>query len=168
MTVTFLNLVGDFENLDKTIAFHLESDWTETNIPVFENGTDEPDYRAQFDRSGPNAVLVNVVEDDYSNTDDEANSDTVHSVTTTVTITIVAESREMRYIMENEVNRILWEMSPNTNTRVNKSNDTESSHISYFEKSEVSFAQVDLPDDSTAYLQGSEGELKCVYYKFRS
>lgn len=171
MTVTYSHLAGTFENTDKVIAYNIEQNWTNGNtdstIPRFENGTDEPDYRAQFDRAFPNAVLVNTIDLDFTENDDEVNSDTVHSVKEEILVTIIAESRKMRVLMENEVNRILWELAPNTATRVVKS-DTTNSHIDRFEKSEISFSQIDIPNDQTFHLQGSEGSLFCVYYKFKA
>lgn len=171
MTVTYQHLVGSFENLDKTMAFHIGDDWDNTNTnsvtPIVENGTDEPDYEAQFDCGGANKILVNTIDRDFTLTDDEVNSDTVHSVREEIIITVIAESREMRILIENEINRILWELSPNSSTRLTKS-DSSNSHVDHFEKSEVSFAQIDLPDNEWAFMQGSEGSLFCIYYKFRS
>lgn len=168
MTVTFQHLVGDFENFDKTIAYHLELNWTDEIIPRFENGTDEPNHNAQFARTGPNAILVNVDEnntEDKSN--DEVNSDTIHAFEEKVVITIVAEDRLARKRFENEINRILWEISPNSVTRITKSDETNS-HLNRFKKSEITFKRIDLPDNRTAYLEGAEGVLTCVYYKFKT
>ena len=173
MAITFSHLVGTIEPIDKTLWYHITIEWDNSNTnsitPVFENGTDEPDYRAQFDRSGPNKILFNTLNKLTDNqAPDEVNSDTIHAVNEEIVITIVAESREVRYLFENEVNRILWELSPNSTTRLTKSGDVEDSHIDRFLKSEVQFNQIDLPDDNTAYLIGSEGILTCVYYKFKS
>ena len=167
MTVTFQNLAGTLENTDKTIEYNIELNWTYSIVPNFENGTDEPDYNAQFELTGPNAILVNTIERDYDNNDDEANSDTVHSVREKIAITIIAESRIARIGIEDEINRILWELNINSSNRLNKS-DATNSHIDRFLKSEVTFKQIELPGDNSQYLQGSEGFLTCVYYKFRS
>lgn len=171
MTVTFQHLVGEFENTDKVIAYNIENDWNADNTleikPNINNGTDEPDYNAQFDMSGPNAVLINTIERDLDINDDEVNSDTVHSVYETIAITIIAESRKMRIKIEDEVNRILWEHNINSSNRIIKS-DLSNSHIDHYEKSEVSFNQIELPDNNSQFLQGSEGFLTVVYYKFRS
>ena len=172
MTITFQHLVGTFEPVDKTIAFHIEADWdkdnTNDNVPTFENGTDEPDYNAQFDRSGPNTILVNTIENETEDLeDDEVNSDTIHKFEEQVVITIVAESRADRIRFENEINRILWEASPNAGTRLTKSDGTNS-HINRFKKSEVTFRRIELPDNDTLSLEGSEGILTIVYYKFKT
>lgn len=172
MVVTYQHLSGDWENTDKVIAWNLENSWDLENTnevtPMFQNGTDEPDYKAQFDLSGPNSIMVNTLERDYSITEDEVNSDTVHSVYEEIVITIVAESREMRIKLEDEVNRVLWELNVNSSNRVTKSDGISNSHIDHFEKSEVTFRQIDLDGDETQWLQGSEGILTVVYYKFRS
>lgn len=171
MVITFQHLVGDYENTDKVIAYHIENDWDNTNTnsvtPIVENGTDEPDYEAQFDCTGPNKVLVNTIDIDFTEDDDEVNSDTVHSAREEIVITIIAESRIMRRLIEIEVNRIIWELSPNSTIRLTKS-DSDNSHIDHFEKSEVSFSQIDLPDNEWNHMQGSEGELIVIYYKFKS
>ena len=67
MAVTFTNLVGARENLDKTIADLLSDNWTASNItgtitPYFANDTDEPDQLARPDGSFVDEVRVN-----YSN-----------------------------------------------------------------------------------------------------
>lgn len=167
MTVTFQHLVGAFENTDKVIAFNLEDAWTYSIVPGFNNGTDEPDYKAQFELAGPNVILVNTIERDLDRTDDEANSDTVHSVDERISITIVAESRKARIAFEDEINRIIWELNVNSANRLLKS-DGNTSHIDRFAKSEVTFVQIQLPGDESQNLQGSEGFLTCVYYKFRT
>ena len=171
MTVTWSHLSGTFEATDKVIAYRLETDWNNSNTssidPVFENGQDEPDYYAQFDRSGPNKILINTLEGDFTDNTNEVNSDTVHSVREEIIITIVAESKTVRGLFESEVNRILWEASPNSSTRIVKS-DAADSHIDHFEKSEVSFRRIELPDNETAYLEGSEGSLYCIYFKFKA
>ena len=167
MTVTFQHLVGSYENVDKTIAYNLSNDWTYSTTPTFENGTDEPDYKAQFDAVGPNSILVNTVERDLERTDDEVNSDTIHSVYEKIAITIVAESRLMRIALEDEVNRILWEHNLNSGNRLLKS-DSSNSHIDHYEKSEVTFVEIDVPGTESYNFSGSEGFLTVVYYKFRS
>ncbi len=172
MTVIFQHLVGDYENTDKVIAYNIDEDWVDSNTlsnkPRIENGTDEPDYKAQFELSGPNAVLINTIERDLDGSDDEANSDTVHSIYERIAITVVAESRIMRIKIEDEINRILWEHNLNSANRLLKSNGTQNSHIDRYEKSEVTFREIDLPGDNSQHLQGSEGFLTVVYYKYRT
>ena len=167
MTITFQHLVGNFENSDKVISYNLAVNWAYVYTPRFENGTDEPDYKAQFELSGPNAILVNTISRDVSRTDDEVNGDSVHSVDERIAITIIAESRIVRIGFEDEVNRILWELDANSVNRIVKS-DTTNSHIDHFEKSEVTFDEIELPGDESQTLQGSEGFLTAIYYKFRS
>ena len=171
MTVTYQHLSGTYENTDKVIFYNLKQSWNKTNtlnhIPGFENGTDQPDHNAQFENKAPNMVMVNTLERNYDENSDEVNSDTVHSIREEIVITIVAESRKMRILMEDEINRILWEQNINSVNRLNKS-DGSSSHIDHYEKSEVSFRQIDLTDNNSVHLQSSEGILTVIYYKFRS
>ena len=64
MAVTIRNLSGDRENLDKTLDYHLTEDWVSGNTnsitPDIENGTDDPDFLARQDYTGPNKIYINV------------------------------------------------------------------------------------------------------------
>src|SRR6056300_1224973 len=105
MTVTFTNLSGARENLDKTIADLLSDNWTASNItgtitPYFASDTDEPDQLARPDGSFVDEVRVN-----YSNRlkydgEFEVNGDDKHAWVCTCFIEIQAQSLQVLLDME--------------------------------------------------------------------
>ena len=171
MTVTFTNLSGTRENLDKTIATLLSDNWTASNIdcnvtPYFSSDTDEPDQLARPDGSFVSEVRVN-----YSNRlkydgDFEVNGDDKHAWVCTLFIEIQAESLQGLLDMEDEVHRILWENRPNGSTRLNKS-DGNASEVAFFEESEPEFERLE-PEGDDDQTPTSQAELKCVYFKIKT
>lgn len=171
MTVTFTNLSGARENLDKTIADLLSDNWTASNItgtitPYFASDTDEPDQLARPDGSFVDEVRVN-----YSNRlkydgEFEVNGDDKHAWVCTCFIEIQAQSLQVLLDMEDEVHRILWENRPNGSTRLNKS-DGNPSEVAFFEESEPEFERLE-PDDEVDQTPTSQAELKMVYYKIKT
>ena len=171
MTVTFTNLVGARENLDKTIADLLSDNWTASNItgtitPYFASDTDEPDQLARPDGSFVDEVRVN-----YSNRlkydgEFEVNGDDKHAWVCTCFIEIQAQSLQVLLDMEDEVHRILWENRPNGSTRLNKS-DGNPSEVAFFEESEPEFERLE-PDDQLDQTPTSQAELKMVYFKIKT
>jgi len=171
MTVTFTNLSGSRENLDKTIADLLSDNWTASNItgtitPYFASDTDEPDQLARPDGSFVDEVRVN-----YSNRlkydgEFEVNGDDKHAWVCTCFIEIQAQSLQVLLDMEDEVHRILWENRPNGSTRLNKS-DGNPSEVAFFEESEPEFERLE-PDDEVDQTPTSQAELKMVYFKIKT
>ena len=171
MAVTFTNLVGSRENLDKTIADLLSDNWTASNItgtitPYFASDTDEPDQLARPDGSFVDEVRVN-----YSNRlkydgEFEVNGDDKHAWVCTCFIEIQAQSLQVLLDMEDEVHRILWENRPNGSTRLNKS-DGNPSEVAFFEESEPEFERLE-PDDEVDQTPTSQAELKMIYYKIKT
>jgi hypothetical protein len=171
MTVTFTNLSGSRENLDKTIADLLSDNWTASNItgtitPYFASDTDEPDQLARPDGSFVDEVRVN-----YSNRlkydgEFEVNGDDKHAWVCTCFIEIQAQSLQVLLDMEDEVHRILWENRPNGSTRLNKS-DGNPSEVAFFEESEPEFERLE-PDDEVDQTPTSQAELKMIYYKIKT
>ena len=171
MAVTFTNLVGARENLDKTIADLLSDNWTASNItgtitPYFASDTDEPDQLARPDGSFVDEVRVN-----YSNRlkydgEFEVNGDDKHAWVCTCFIEIQAQSLQVLLDMEDEVHRILWENRPNGSTRLNKS-DGNPSEVAFFEESEPEFERLE-PDDEVDQTPTSQAELKMIYYKIKT
>ena len=171
MAVTFTNLVGSRENLDKTIADLLSDNWTASNItgtitPYFASDTDEPDQLARPDGSFVDEVRVN-----YSNRlkydgEFEVNGDDKHAWVCTCFIEIQAQSLQVLLDMEDEIHRILWENRPNGSTRLNKS-DGNPSEVAFFEESEPEFERLE-PDDEVDQTPTSQAELKMIYYKIKT
>lgn len=171
MTVTFTNLSGSRENLDKTIADLLSDNWTASNItgtitPYFASDTDEPDQLARPDGSFVDEVRVN-----YSNRlkydgEFEVNGDDKHAWVCTCFIEIQAQSLQVLLDMEDEVHRILWENRPNGSTRLNKS-DGNPSEVAFFQESEPTFDRIE-PDDEVDQTPTSQAELNMVYFKIKT
>lgn len=172
MAITFTNLSGARENLDKTIADLLSDNWTASNItgsitPYFASDTDEPDQLARTDGSFVNEIRVNYSNRmRYQEDDFEVNGDDKHAWVCTCFIEIQGESLQILLEMEDEVHRILWENRPNGSTRLNKS-DGAASEVAFFEDAEPEFERLE-PEDSVDQTPTSQAELKMVYYKIKT
>ena len=172
MTITFTNLSGSRENLDKTIRDLLEDNWTAGNItgtitPDFESDTEQPDQLARPDGAGLNVVRINYVSRTRMDPDKfDVNGDNKHAWMCTVFIECQGESLQVLLDMEDEVNRILWENAPDGQTRLSKS-DTADSEVAWFEDSEVEFFRID-PESEDDQTPTSEAELKMVYFKTKT
>ena len=172
LTVTFTNLSGSRENLDKTIRYLLEDNWTASNItgtitPSFESDTEEPDQLARPDNSYVNTIRVSYVSRSrFDATAFDVNGDDKHGWICTIYIECQGESLQVMMDMEDEVNRILWENRPNGATRLNKS-DSSASEVAYFENSEIEFQRLE-PESEDDQTPTSQGELKMVYYKTKT
>ena len=172
MTVTFTNLSGSRENLDKTVRALLEDNWTASNItgtitPDFQSDTEEPDQIARPDNSYVNVIRVSYVSRSrFDVTALDFNGDGKHAWITTVYIECQGESLQVMMDMEDEVNRILWENAPNGSTRLAKSGGADS-EVAFFESSEIEFQRLE-PESEDDQTPTSQGELKMVYYKTKS
>ena len=172
MTITFTNLSGSRENLDKSIKDLLSDNWTAGNItgtitPDFQSDTEEPDQLAKPDNSYVNTIRVNYVSRRlYQPEDFDFNGDDKHAWVCILFIECQGESLQVLLDMEDEVNRILWENRPNGATRLNKS-DSSASEVAYFENSEIEFQRLE-PESEDDQTPTSQGELKMVYYKTKT
>lgn len=169
MTVSFTNLSGTRENLDKTVRYQLQNNWTAANVssvtPTFESDTEEADSMALPDKSVINVVRVNLFSRERS-TEMDVNGDDKHKWIFKVLIEIQAESLTILTQMEDEVNRILWSISPNNSTRLLKS-DGSASEAAYFENSEITFNRIS-PQTEADFTPISQGELEICYFRIRT
>ncbi len=168
MAVTFRNLVGNRENLDKSIRFLLSDNWTSANTsnitPDFESDTEEPDFLAQQDDTGPNKIYVSFIARSRSDDpEEEALGDSIHLWQELIELEVHAESLELLLLFEDEVNRIVWENRPNSSTRLGKV-DGNDSHIEYFDNSELTFERIE-PEDENDVVPKSTAALIGWYYK---
>jgi len=172
LTVTFTNLVGARENLDKTIADLLSDNWTASNIdgnvtPYFSSDTDEPDQLARPDGSFVAEIRINYSSrEKYIADDFEFNGDDKHAWVCNCFIEIQGESLQGLLDMEDEVHRILWENRPNNANRLNKS-DGNASEVAFFENTEPEFIRLE-PEGDDDQTPTSQAELKMVYFKIKS
>jgi len=169
MAVTFTNLSGTRENLDKTIRYRLQTNWTAANVsnvtPKFESDTEETDSMALPDESALNVVRVNLFSRERSKEMD-VNGDDKHKWIFRVLIEIQAESLNILTQIEDEVNRILWTIAPNSNTRLLKSDGT-ASEAAYFEDSEITFNRI-TPQSESDFTPTSQGELEICYFRIKT
>ncbi len=168
MAVTFRNLVGTRENLDKSIRFLLFDKWTSANTsnikPDFESDTEEPDFLAQEDNTGPNKVYISFIARSRSDDpEEEALGDSIHLWQELIELEVHAESLELLLLFEDEVNRIVWENRPNSATRLGKV-DGNDSHIEYFDNSELTFERIE-PEDENDVIPKSTAALIGWFYK---
>jgi hypothetical protein len=172
MTVTFTNLSGARENLDKTIRDLLEDNWTAGNIagtitPNFISDTEEPDQLARTDGAQLNEVRVNYVSRSRKDPDElDFNGDDKHAWVCKVFIEPQGESLQVLLDIEDEINRILWENRPNGGTRLPKS-DTADSEVAYFEESEIEFERLE-PEAEDDQTPTSQGTLEMIYFKTKT
>ena len=172
LTITFTNLVGSRENLDKTIRDLLQDNWTASNItgtvtPNFISDTEEPAQLARADGSYMNEIRVNYSSRTRYETDEfEVNGDDKHAWVCICFIEVQGESLAILLEIEDEVHRILWENRPNGSTRLAKSN-SQASEVAFFEDSEPEFERLE-PDSDDDQTPTSQAELKMVYYKTRT
>jgi hypothetical protein len=172
LTVTFTNLSGSRENLDKTIRYLLEDNWTASNItgtitPDFQSDTEEPDQLARPDNSYVNTVRINYSSrSKYQEEELDFNGDDKHAWVCILFIECQGESLQVLLDMEDEVNRILWENRPNGATRLNKS-DGSASEVAFFENSEVEFERLE-PEAEDDQTPTSQAELRLIYFKTKT
>jgi hypothetical protein len=172
LTITFTNLSGSRENLDKTIADLISDNWTASNItgtitPTFTSDTDEPDQLARTDGSYMNEVRVNYSSRTrYQEDDFDVNGDDKHAWVCTCFIEIQGESLAILLELEDEVHRILWENRPNGGTRLNKS-DGAASEVAFFEDAEPEFERLE-PEEDVDVTPTSQSELKMIYFKIKT
>jgi len=171
MTVSFTNLSGTRENLDKTIRYRLQTNWTSANVsnitPKFESDTEAGDSMAKQDESALNSVRVNLFSRErVKDSSLDFNGDDKHAWIFRILIEIQAESLTILTQIEDEVNRIIWTLAPNGGTRLLKSDDS-ASEIAFFEDSEITFNRIDT-ESETDFTPVSQGELIAYYYKIKS
>jgi hypothetical protein len=182
LTVTIRHLQGTREPLDIVIAAHLTDNWDSSNItdtvtPTIEALTYIPSYNVEEDyATNPNIIKVSVlrrfrVEDD----EHEPLGDDSHNWQTELQIDVWAETPILLQEFEDEINRILWEIRPNENTRLKKSDGVQAtlsagsqdSEIESFEKTEVDFEFLGTDDDSAARVS-STATLTVNWFKLKT
>ena len=171
MTVTIRNLSGTRENFDKVLDYHLTTDWNSSNTggitPDIENSTDDPDFMARQDYTGPNKIFINVSSRTRTtDSENDPNGDGSHEWNTEVVFDVWGENLDILGLFEDEINRIIWERSPSNSTRLVKSNGANS-EAQYFENSEVEFARIE-PEGELDTNPSSQGFLTIVWFKDKS
>lgn len=178
MTVTFRHLVGTRENFDITILAHLIVNWDDTKTqsitPTLEAFTYTPEKTIEtLNQIDANRILLHIPERIHDeDEDDEPLGDCNHRWETSVQIDIWASEEDLLGLFEDEVNRILWEISPNSGLRLDKSDGNDppvaisgdASEAELFKASEVQFDAVD-DDEEYPDRVGSQATLKIEFWK---
>ena len=170
MAVTYLNLVGAREAPDKTIRALLQNNWNAANTlsktPTFQSDTEEPDVIAGEDYTDENQVAVRWLSTQRDESANEPNGDTIHHWFHRLAIGTWGETMPMSLLINDEVNRIIWQFRPSNNTVLNKS-DATASEADYFEKTEIDFERIapaSLIDNKPSF----EGILEIHFRKLRT
>lgn len=182
MTITIRHLVGVREPLDIVIAAHITEQWDDSNItdtetPTIEALTYIPSMNVDEDfQTDPNIIKISAVNRKRIDDDeDEPLGDDSHYWQTEVIIDVWAESIVLLQEFEDEINRILWEIRPNENTRLKKSDGvegtlasgTENSEVESFDKTEIDFEYLGTDDDSAGRVS-SQAILTCNWFKLKT
>lgn len=136
MTISYLALAGNWEDIDVIIANLLDEQWNSANTNSKEPEIRDGGSSASTRRAGPtkkthtDQVRIKTV----NHLNDEENSDTSRThnrMKTTLEIKIQTDNKNKAESYMREINRILAEAHPNAGTRIDKVNDHDS-QILYF------------------------------------
>ena len=182
MPITWRHLSGVRENLDIVLEAHIRDNWDNTNItpnmtPVFENLSHLPSNVIDDDNiTDPNLVRLSIesrkrTEDD----DDEPLGDSAHTWKIRIQIDLWAENYIILTQVEDEINRIIWTIRPNENTRLNKSTGvrppvvgSSASEAGRFVPDEVDFEFLGPENEGISHRVGSQGTLEVWAFKDKS
>lgn len=170
MTVTYVNLAGTYEHPDLTIKYHLDTNWNAANT-----NSEEPTYYSaagtNVSHSWPRTFGTNEI---HCNTEEmeslieEANGNTYAGVKYLVYIDIFARDANLLKLFIKEVQRIIWEISPNSGTRLLKSNGTQNSSISRFGSSHISFKKERSMEPNIKLQPHASGVLEVIMHKVKT
>jgi hypothetical protein len=171
MTLTYLHDAGTWEGFDKTIAARLSASWnsanTNTETPKFYSASGNNVSHSWTRGFGTNEVHLN--EDIGQQTVLDENSNTMKGFRTVVFIDIFARDASLLKLFIREVNRVLWDvLSPDSGNRLKKSNGTDNSPIDHFEGETIEFRKNRLTFSNMKLQPHANGELKVVWYVFKT
>lgn len=176
MTVTYDRLSGSVEELDEVIRYNLETNWTATNVnngsenitPDFSSATGSSVSHAWFNNTsfGVNQIVVNA-DDEFPDPNGRLLGDYGQFMVTLIYIDIQAEDNNILKKMKREVDRIIWEIMPDSNTTVPKS-DTAASHIHSFGENSVGWTTVKNTSPAEKTVVHAAGTLEVRWFKTKS
>jgi hypothetical protein len=172
MTVTYINDAGNWEHFDKTISARLSASWTSGNTnsetPTFHSASGTNVSQSWPRSFGTNEIHCNEDDTQFPISSETANGNTWQGMKSLVYIDIFARDANLLKLFIREVNRIIWELNPNSGNRVKKSNGTDNSPIDHFESYTIQFIKErQLAPNMRVSAHGS-GTLKIIWYKLRS
>lgn len=176
---SYTYLQGDVESPDETLRHFIARNWTAENTenvtPVFlspqgqgtEPADDERRIAGQNFRAlqKKNAVIFKRT-DTVANGADSWNNDR-SSINYIVTIDVFAESSSKAMKFTEEITNILFDSLINNTNRIVKSNNTEDSFITRFDRSSIDWLRVGEIEDVGVTEQYS-GEIGCLVEKSRT
>ncbi len=172
MTITYVSLVGTFEEIDEVIRYNLENNWSSANTnsktPDFSSATSINQTYAWIGKSSYkiNAVVVNT-DTAYPILEERAIGDTLQGMEQLIFIDVWAKDKIGLGLNMREIDRILWEANPNSGTRINKS-DTTASHIHRFEPPTITWDIERIANPTTKTVPHASGTLAVRWYKRKS
>jgi hypothetical protein len=170
LTVSYINLVGTREAPDKTVRYRLQTHWTAANItgtitPTFQSSYEEPDSVITDDFTDQDNIGVTwLLDQRIEDSENEPNGDSIHHFKHIIRIDVWAQDMLRLNEICDEINRILWEYSPNSGTRFLKSDET-ASEADYFEKTEISFEQVEPESRGSINFKPSTTAILEIHYR---
>jgi hypothetical protein len=165
--------------MDVTIAAHIQENWTASNTssitPTIEPLTYIPSMDVEEDfMTNPNIIKTSITNTERM-VEDEPNGDFSHYYRTEIVIDIWAETPTILNLFQDEINRIIWEIRPNENTRLKKSDGvdgvlnvgTQDCEIESFQDTELTWEYIGTDDDSNLRVT-SQGILECNWFKLKT
>lgn len=172
MTIAYINLVGTYEHPDLTIKYHLSTNWTSANTnsetPIFYSATGTNVSYSWPKTFGTNEIHCNVDELEILLPDEEANGNTYAGVKYLVYIDVFARDANLLKLFTKEVQRIIWELSPNSGTRLKKSNGTQDSSISRFGSPHIMFRKDRKMEPNIQLQPHASGVLEVIMHKLKT
>lgn len=176
MTITYDRLSGTLEELDEVIRYNLENSWTDTNVnngsenltPDFSSASGGSVSHAWFDNTsfGVNQIVVNA-DDEFADPVNIFIGDYGQMMITEIYIDVQAEDSTILKKIKREVDRIIWEIAPNSSTTVAKS-DTTASHIHSFKENSVNWTTLKNVNSSEKDTVHAAGNLEVRWFKTKS
>jgi len=172
MVVTYVNLVGAWEHFDKTLASRLTANWNPANTggitPKVYSASGLNVSHSWARTFGTNEIHLNEDETSLQLPLEEANGNTRIGMKTLVYIDVFSNDANKLKLFMLEINRIIWELNPNSSNRIKKSNGTENSPISHFDRYTVYFRKEREIDPSMKIYAHASGTLGVIWYKVRT
>lgn len=135
MTITYLELSGDWEDVDVVLGNLIDEDWDSSNTNSKKPEIEYPssgygDRSAGPTRKGRKDQVRLKIVNEVNDSDNSDSSKTHNRKVTTVEIAIETDDTTKAESYQREIDRILAEAHPNSSTRILKV-DNSNSHILY-------------------------------------
>ena len=172
MTITYINLVGSYEHFDLTVKYHLEGNWvsgnTNSETPVFYSATGTNVSHSWPRTFGTNEIHCNEDIMQIPIPEETINGNTYQGMKSIVYIDVFARDANLLKLFCLEINRIVWELSPNSATRLKKSNGTQNSPISRFDRNTLQFKKERLMEPNMKLQPHASTEIGIIWHKLKT